>query len=670
MHKIKQIRKLKEKIKGLIEDNNVNEAKILLKKYIQEVPYDLEYYIIMGVIRFIEQDLQEAEKSLLYAYNKLEFNFEVNYNLGIVYMYMGSYEKALEFLLRSLCIDNSKKDLIFKDIETIYSINKDTEKLNYIKENILSKFVNYQRQFPKKGERDNYAGKYFIINNEKYFTGIYDYYSVGKDGVLLENVPELINTYKTETLRANEYVKHTIETEYDSLMPIMVLKNNQVIKIYLKDQDKEILLDSLLANRYYYYRLPSKEIVDITSDEKFILGDLIELNIKDKPKLILNVFVDGLSKDFIKDESFKSIMPNTFKFFKEGTICDNAYVSGEWTYPSIASIFTGLYTTNHRVFNPDYDTNHLINNKIFSEIFKENGYFTAQINGEWRSTPILGYIKGIDRYVYQPAVRGMYVDEIISETVEHLEAFSEGNNFLWVGIPDLHDIADEYEGRVSIQTKLNLKDRIIKKTDETSVRKKFDVNKINKYKIQLKRIDSYLQLLYSYILNNYNEDEYIVTLISDHGQGYLIETDKFLEEQRTKVPMMLRGKNIPKGVCAEMVQGLDLFPIVLNAAGINNADLKDGNIPKYFGGKEERKFTYTESIFPGSVYRAVINDLDYKLFFETKENCQVDGRFKIDGYTVQLINKNTNKNETEVYKEKVDGYLKIVFEHIKEHIIF
>ncbi|KGM92768.1 sulfatase [Clostridium novyi A str. 4552] len=669
MHKIKQSRKLKEKIKRLIEDNNVNEAKILLKKYIQEVPYDLEYYIIMGVIRFIEQDLQEAEKSLLYAYNKLEFNFEVNYNLGIVYMYMGSYEKALEFLLRSLCIDNSKKDLIFKDIETIYSIYKDTEKLNYIKENILSKFVNYQRQFPKKGERDNYAGKYFIINNEKYFTGIYDYYSVGKDGVLLENVPELINTYKTETLRANEYVKHTIETEYDSLMPIMVLKNNQVIKIYLKDQDKEILLDSLLANRYYYYRLPSKEIVDITSDEKFILGDLIELNIKDKPKLILNVFVDGLSKDFIKDESFKSIMPNTFEFFKEGTICDNAYVSGEWTYPSIASIFTGLYTTNHRVFNPDYDTNHLINNKIFSEIFKENGYFTAQINGDWRSTPILGYIKGIDRYVYQPAVRGMYVDEIISETVEHLEAFSEGNNFLWVGIPDLHDIADEYEGRVSIQTKLNLKDRIIKKTDETSVRKKFDVNKINKYKIQLKRIDSYLQLLYAYILNNYNEDEYIVTLISDHGQGYLIETDKFLEEQRTKVPMMLRGKNIPKGVCSEMVQGLDLFPIVLNAARINNADLKDGNIPKYFGGKEERKFTYTESIFPGSMYRSVINDLDYKFFFETKENCQVDGRFKIDGYTVQLINKNTNENETEVYKEKVDRYLKIVFEHIKEHII-
>lgn len=42
-----------------------------------------------AIIDFYRGSLQEAEVKLLKLYNKFEFNFDVNYNLSIVYMYMG-----------------------------------------------------------------------------------------------------------------------------------------------------------------------------------------------------------------------------------------------------------------------------------------------------------------------------------------------------------------------------------------------------------------------------------------------------------------------------------------------------------------------------------------------------------------------------------------------------
>ena len=104
----------------------------------------------------------------------------------------------------------------------------------------------------------------------------------------------------------------------------------------------------------------------------------------------------------------------------------------------------------------------------------------------------------------------MHTDEVINETIEHLEAFKEKNNFVWMCLPDLHDIADEFENRISVQVNNPIETRIFEKTSETSVRKTYDEKKVFKYGTQLKRIDRYLGLLFNYIKDNYKEDEYIV----------------------------------------------------------------------------------------------------------------------------------------------------------------
>ena len=661
-------KKLKREVKTLIENNEIDEAKAKLDEYKKINPYDMDNYCMESIIEFLNGDLIKAESILESIYYKYEYNFDINYNLGIISLYRMDYEKAFNFLFKALIFNSEKKDEINNIIFNEICNNINDEQFQRVKEEVTLYLSNINKVFPQKNDDELYIGDSIKNKNINHYCGIYDYYFPERDGLLLDYNTNMRRLFKTEVLIGEKEKEFKFTCNSKSIMPIMKLNKNS--KISISVNGSKFNLNNNLNNRFYYYPLENGDNVKINSDFEFVLGDLIKLDYDEKkPKLILNLFIDGLSQKFLEKNDLKDCMKNTYNFFKDGTICNNAYVSGEWTYVSMASFFTGLYTTNHRVFNPNYGSNNIFKNRLYSEYLNENGYFCTKIDGDWRSTPSSGYIKGFDRYLYQPSLRGMHCDEIINETIEHIEAFKEKNNFLWICIPDLHDIADEFETRISTQVKNPIRSRTLEKSSETSVRKNYDVSKIEKYKIQLQRIDTYLGILFNYIRDNFREDEIIISLISDHGQGYLVESDEFLDEERIKVPMFFKGKGIPKGVCNELLQGLDLFPIIFKSIGLSNSEIGDGNIPKYFDGTRGRDYVISESIFPESPYRISINDKEHKFFFSTIDDCTADGRINIDNYKTKLINKLTDEEETEIYKEKVSKYIDIVKEHIREYVI-
>ncbi|MDS1002885.1 sulfatase-like hydrolase/transferase [Clostridium sporogenes] len=665
MFKLERLKKAD--IKKYIEKGDLDAARIALEEYKKLNSYDMEFYCMKSIIEFLCGNYKEAENYLISIYYKYEFNFDINYNLGVIYIYQEKYIDAVKYLIKASIIDSSRFEIVQNMLMDIPIKDLEDKTFDEIKEEVYGYFSNYKRNFPRKNEKELYIGKEIKLKEKSYYCGIYDYYFPERDGLLLNYNSDISGLFKTEILPGRKVRDADFKIKNKSILPIMKLKQSE-ISVFINNDKYN--LNNNLVNRFYYYPLEKDTNVIINSKEEFVIGDIIQSKVdKSKPKLILNIFVDGLSQKFLKDNGFEEYMPNTYNFFREGTICNNSYVSGEWTYVSMASFFTGEYTKNHRVFQPDYDTENIFNKKLYSEILKENGYFCSRIDGDWRSTPTYGYVKGLDRFLYQPSIRGMHSDNVIVESIEHLEAFKEKNNFLWICIPDLHDIADEFETRLSTQVKSYINNRVFEKTNETSVKKKYDSNKIERYGAQLKRIDTYLQILFNYIKDNYSNDEFIISLFADHGQGYLINTDEFLDEGRTNVAMMFRGKNIPKGQCNELIQGLDLFPIILNSIGIDNEDIKDGNIPKYFGGNKEREYTITESVFPNNPYRIAINDLEHKFFFNTKHLCTKDGRVKLEDFNVRLVNKLTNKDETNLYRNKTDKYTDIAINHIREFII-
>ncbi|NFE10608.1 sulfatase [Clostridium botulinum] len=668
MINIKKLKELKKEAERLIELGELEEAILIINKYEKKYSYDLDIYTIKATIFFYKKQYEIAEKILLDIYYKYEYNFEVNYNLGIIYYYKNEYLKALEYFYKLIMLDEERANCLQNLISNaLRNVSKED---NYeLMDRVSFYFSNIQRSFPYGGSSESKYGKVmFKDKGNNYYCGIYDYYYQERNGLCLENEEKFKTLIKTEIFPSNLFSNLKIKLNKDVIFPLMISDDYQEVEVNVNGDTNN--LKYLLKDRFYYYKFNKNDQIEFKSSKKFILGNKIEIKKNKKlPSLILNIFVDGLSQKFIEENDLENIAPNIYKFFKEGTICSNTYSTGEWTYVSLASFFTGKTTANHRVFHPKFDTDNLNRNELYSEIFQKEGYLTAKIDGDWRSNPSIGYVKGINRYLYQPSIRGMHCDDIIIETIEHLETFKNNNNFLWICIPDLHDIADEYETRISTQVRSSINFRTFEKSQETSVRKKRDDKKSERFGIQLRRIDTYLSLLFNYIKDNYEENDFIVSLVADHGQGYLVKSDEFLDEERTKVAMMFRGKNIPKGKCEEFIAGLDLFSIILKSIYIKNYDKKDANIPRYFGGNKERDYVYSETIFPNSPYQASINDKTHKFFFKSLENCTNDGRVKLEKYEISLINKITGIEESEKNHDKVLKYIDEVFNHIKEYII-
>lgn len=672
MIEYKKLKEKKNEIEGLFQSNEIITAQLKLNEYEKIYPYDMDILNMKAFIYCHNEEYEKAEEILKSSYDKYEYNNEINYNLATIYYYKKEYSEALKFLLKAVILDENKEipteELLDKLLELVSK-----EEFEDIKHKISLYFANMKRKFPIDVNKNNIEERIKNIHylEKDYYCAIYDYYFTERDGLEIDKNIQLIGFNKYEIMPAKKTKIYNGIFNNETVIPLIAKKEDQEIKINVDGKDIE--LKALMPERYYYYKFNKGEKVKISSKEEFVIGKRIEMKKDEKlPALVLNIFIDGLSQEFLKKNDIKKIAPNIYNFFKKGTICNEAYTAGEWTYTSLASVFTGKATSSHRVFHPKYDTENLFKYELYSEVFQRIGFFNTKIDSDYRSNPALGYMKGIDRYVYQLSTRGFFADDVITETIEHLETFKEKNNFLWICIPDLHDIADRCEGRISTQVKTNIEYRTIDREYVPTVRQRKNNQMIERYKIQLDRVDTYLGLLLNYIEENYNSNDYVVSLISDHGQGFLIEGDEFLDKERTKVAMMYKGKNIPKGECNELISTMDFFPIILKSIGIEKYDYKESNVPKYFGGETSRNFTYTESLYPSSPYYAAINDKKYEFLFKTKKDATDDARINIENnndYDYILIEKDTKEDKTKEEIELVNKYIEIVIDHIKEYII-
>lgn len=508
--------------------------------------------------------------------------------------------------------------------------------------------------------KQSYIGSSFEINEQKYYVGDY----IRNHTSCFEDIWEV----PVEIFQGSIQKRYTYTCMNETIIPIMVREKNEKVEI-IYNQELHTLTE-LKPECFYYYKFPKGSSVDIQSKTDLVLGKPINQAIDaEKPKLILNIFVDGLSQYFLNQEGLENVMPNTAEFFRKGSICTEAYSVGEWTYVSVANYFTGKYTMNHRQFHPEFNSKVLHHQPIFSETFQKEGYFTTKIDGNWRCCPLYGYAKGFDRTLYRHGYYGMDTREVISETLEHLYAFPAQNHFMWICLFDLHDIAEEWKTSIGTQTHLEAKDNIIHSTEQKSVYKEYDRYKVKQYGSQLRKIDMYLYSLYKYIEQNFHDNEIVISLISDHGQSFLKDTENYLDVHRTHIPMMFRGKNIPVGICDEIVQSTDLFPIISHCLGMKGTFKHDGNVAKYFGGQKDREYALAETLFPNKPYQIIFFESDIKIRFKSVENCTADGRIPDKGFSVCVFDISTDEDITSKFPDKVSFYENIMYEHIKEYLI-
>lgn len=701
----------KKEIETLFASGDYPAAKELFDAFYEQYCDNFEWIVMKAAFLYSEGQFKEARDLLEKHYDLHRLHYECNYNLGMICFELQDYEAAMRYLIRSLYLPENEehKDLAESAMQTVEQIcridakfvaeiGKISDEVEYDHKRIQDAFPVKTVQFEVGNSSDQmktgtvlcdeegnkahtgngisetqgcvestYIGDYFTdLEGIQYYSGVYDSYYPERDEIESELFVKSRALFQTETVPGQKQKEKvlTFEQPVTVTLPVMVFCNHQLLQM------NEYELTHMLPNRFYYYTLEHVTDIVLSSEAEFVLGEpVIHGRKKEKPNVLVNIFVDGLSQQLINEYGLEKLMPNTARFFQEGCICEEGFANGEWTFPSLASFFTGLPTRYHGMYHSCFRNPNLWKLPLVTETLKKEGYVCSRFDGDWRSTPTEGYSKGMHRQIYQEATRSMKAEDTVSLAISQLAAFKDTPQFVWIGIPDLHDAADEYEMSMEVQVNERMEDRILQHTNQTSVLKHYDRNKIYRYIAQLKRIDRILENLYHYILVNYDEDDFVVGLMSDHGQGFLAEEGAFfMDEHRSHIPMMFRGGHIKKGICSELMESTDYFPAMLSGAGIC---WKGGmsNLPQYFGGTSSREYVYTESIHENRRYQGAIFDKEYAFFFSSREFMRNDESIDMKDYEIHLIRRKDKKDCTGEQKKLVEKYENIMLERMEEYII-
>lgn len=646
------------------------EMLIELEQLIGENPLLMKYQGISlynaGYADEVKEYLLEGIKKFQRSYMLHELLFEITrytddkkrafYALSQMFKLADNEEKRDEVLalVEDVVIESKMSMEEFGKLYELFKKESITQDYRFFPFDEYGSSVIRMDAFPGRDENYNYivnmhrAVKTMEITSENRFFHLYETIR----GAFVENGNVKISSKDGDVIAVSSAVKQATYT-----------------KLTIDNLEREPCRLILEPNLIRYYKIKEAKDITINADKDIFVSHFKKTVMNDKPRLVMQIFIDGLSYRFVKDNNLEELMPNTFEFFKSGYINNNCHANGEWTLPSLMSMCTGKYTTNHYVFHTEAPHKGEQLNTFIQEHFEKAGYMTGRICPNWRGTPSYGYFKGTNRSIYSPMGDRMNCDEVVTGTVEHIEAFKDFHNYVWMTIEDLHAVADGLARGAMHDVEIQkYYGENVKDDSEISVFRTYNPKKIEEYKAMIKKVDFYLGIVFDYIRKNYRQDEYVITINSDHGQRFIEEDDFMFAQRRTNVPFMMQGYGVVNKVSEEIMSNVDIYPTLLKVCGLSyNENSIDGRLLKDFGG-EERDYAITESIFPGQTYKLAMNDKEHLFVLETKENTRSDGSIPISDYVVKLLNLATGEDETELYYEKVDECCKTAFKHIRHWI--
>lgn len=616
-------------------------------------------------------ELEKARKVIERGLQKHAYNADVHMQAGLVYADLGIYQTALHHLFLAQRLDSEKKtnQLVLATM-VLAQKHVTEEEFEALYMHTVYLANNLYENFPlagiegeeKEKEWSSYIGGSFSILDQDYWVGKYT-----RNAFISYPMPV---QYPVEVLIGEKTDVFQMTCEEETILPLMLLEAD---RIKLRHNEERLEVDGLDTEKFHYYTIPkgTKLKVQTENQKNFVVGKpIVNHNAADdKPRLILNIYIDDLSQLFLDTFGLENVMPNTARFFQKGTICTRAYVSAEWTHPSMASYATGLYTMGHRLIHPTYNTDAMYTLPLYAEVFQKMGYFCTSITGSARSTPIHGYAKGMDRSVYQKNYYGMDTGQVIEEIMEQLYAFPKQKHFIDAYLHDLHAIPKGEDNRPSTDIRTPLKFRLKEIENVKSVDLGYQEFRVAQCHAMLQRMDMLLGNLYAYVEANYQEDEYILSIVSDHGTSYVSGSHQF-DDKRLHIPMLFRGRNIPVGQCTELMQGLDLYPILLHSIGENSAPFpNDGNVPVYFGGEKAREYAFSESIYPGKQYFAGFYEQKRKFFFYLTECCTNDGRLPYADFNTKAVDLETGEEITMSCTDDIKQYQQKLYHYLQDYFM-
>jgi len=304
-----------------------------------------------------------------------------------------------------------------------------------------------------------------------------------------------------------------------------------------------------------------------------------------RPNVIL-VVLETLRRDHLSLHGYpRKTSPFLEKLAEEAIVFDNAYSQSNWTRPSVATILTGLYPSEHRAITALDKLDDSFT--LLPEVLRQHGYLTAAFcTGRVISDPIFNYDQGFDLFVDEGKA---LFDTLRQSALAWLDANRRQPFFIYLHTFDPHapylapgrlaELFDsEYDGRLK-ELKV-LKPMILRTMGTLSERDREYVRA--RYDAEILYTDMVLERLIHDLEKRGLWDNTLLVVTSDHGEEFYEHGNwghgVGLFPEQLRVPLLIRlagqehGGMRPGGLAS----GVDIMPTILCSLGLPVPDAVAG----------------------------------------------------------------------------------------------
>lgn len=626
---------MNKEIEEMLINGNYTTAYSMIQKNLDQT-YDYDNYSYLSYYYSQTGDFEAAYSISKKAADINPFSIDACYNLACAAQQLKKYDVAYKYLLRVQYLQEYYNNYVV-DNELVKAQIEELKELADGNETILAKYrlaeelQSHSISNPFKRPGEELIGTFMHAPDEKiYYVGATNrwYESNFNDAANRDAYRGRCELFETK----NVSNIHSVNITEKALLPVCINYTSGEKRGAIADKADIKGTTYIEPAHLKYSYIPLDHSTVYVCSEPTVFADPIPLNNSDgkRKRLVMSIFADSFNYKIIKEKGLDRLMPETAAFFEKGLIFDNFYSGSEWTLPSIATYWTGRHSSKHMNLDENYLIDFMKDEKVLAEYFHDEGYVTAKIGGNDAVTPVSGYNRGIDRFLYQYISQGYTAKDVVTDVIEHMRTFAGDDQYLWIDFVDLHDISGGFMRSIGVQAQMPLECRTIDSNIKTTVKQTYSENRKYIFEQELREFDFHLGRLFRYIEDNYSDDEIVISFFSDHGAAFMVDDgEPFVSWQRMNVPMMIRGTGGIKGVCDEVIESADYAAMMCKLAGIKyDYTGTDANLPKIFGGLNEREYALSQSLFVGDRYSGALHGKNFHYYYKSAQSIQPE--FKID----------------------------------------
>lgn len=351
----------------------------------------------------------------------------------------------------------------------------------------------------------------------------------------------------------------------------------------------------VFSNRAYFHR--NRQVQNILPKRLF------GCHRTDGPRHILVITVDCMRKSNLSVYGYRrDTTPFMRSLSKELSIFTNAVSPSPWTFPSVASILTGLYPHNHgavhhkELRNFDVELPDVIGDNIATlpEILSLCGFECAFMSAiATAELPVRGCFKNATNYFAG-------ANHHMAGLLRWLSRNANRKTFTYLHLGDLHtplNAPQEYRntfGRIAPINNLETWDFQNNAEKGCPLFESYSANRIKLYDCAMRFVDSQIEKLFRALKELRIDDNSLVFITADHGEEFWehAKTEKELFhdprgvfgvghghnlfQEIINVPLMCIGKDLSPGIFDHNVSLTDMFPTILNLCGVEHDIETDG----------------------------------------------------------------------------------------------